>query len=210
MVKYTVRERAYALPLLHAARYPSSEVCGVLLTDKASVDSEKINITTAVPLFHHWTTLSPMLEVALQQVDLYAASKDLAIAGWYVANETTADKALNEHIIKTMETILKHNENAIVFLVDNENIDLHQNKDSALLYRALIVVVQPFVKSSISWQPSKSAFTDGSDFELSNVDTYAKVRGLISNGQYKQIADFDAHLEDVSLDWLSNSGVNGL
>lgn len=69
MVKYTVRERAYALPLLHAARYPSSEVCGVLLTDKASVDSEKINITTAVPLFHHWTTLSPMLEVALQQVN---------------------------------------------------------------------------------------------------------------------------------------------
>ncbi|CAM0142472.1 hypothetical protein VKS41_002022 [Umbelopsis sp. WA50703] len=201
MVNFTVHERAYALPLLHAARYPSSEVCGVLLADKASINSEKINITTAVPLFHHWTTLSPMLEVALQQVDLYAASKDLAIAGWYVANETAGDRALNEHTVKTIDMITKHNENAIVFLVDNDNIDLHQNKESALL---------PFVKTNTSWQQSKSAFTDGSDFELSNVDTYAKVRGLISNGQYKQVADLDAHLEDVSLDWLSNSGVNGL
>lgn len=73
-----------------------------------------------------------------------------------------------------------------------------------------MIVFQPFVKTNNSWQRSKSAFTEGSDFELLNVDTYAKVRGLMSNGQYKQIADFDAHLEDVSLDWLSNSGVNGL
>jgi ER membrane protein complex subunit 8/9 len=70
MVKYTVNERAYALPLLHAAKYPSSEVCGILLADASSSDSETVNITKAVPLFHHWTTLTPMLEVALQQVNV--------------------------------------------------------------------------------------------------------------------------------------------
>lgn len=68
MVKYSVSDRAYTLPLLHAARYPSSEVCGVLLAESSSADRETIDITKAVPLFHHWTTMSPMLEVALQQV----------------------------------------------------------------------------------------------------------------------------------------------
>jgi hypothetical protein len=68
MVKYSVSDRAYTLPLLHAAKYPSSEVCGVLLAESSSADKETIDITKAVPLFHHWTTLSPMLEVALQQV----------------------------------------------------------------------------------------------------------------------------------------------
>lgn len=66
------------------------------------------------------------------------------------------------------------------------------------------------MKTSGQWQHSKSAFTENSDFQLVNVDTYAKVRGLISNGQYKEVADFDAHLEDVSADWLSNSALHGL
>ncbi|GAB5588266.1 hypothetical protein Unana1_03166 [Umbelopsis nana] len=201
MVKYSVNERAYALPLLHAARYPSSEVCGVLLADSSSDDSEAVNITRAIPLFHHWTTLSPMLEVALQQVELYATSKNLTIAGWYIANETGNDRSLNEHTIKVIEKIARQNEKSVVFLIDNDNIDLHNNKESAIL---------PFVKTSGQWQHSKSAFTENSDFQLVNVDTYAKVRGLISNGQYKEVADFDAHLEDVSADWLSNSALHGL
>lgn len=140
MVKYTVNERAYALPLLHAAKYPSSEVCGILLADASSTDSETVNITRAVPLFHHWTTLTPMLEVALQQVnitttyiyasitrcailtlafkvDLYATKNKLEIAGWYVANENNTDRSLNEHTIKTIDKISRHNEKAVVFLV---------------------------------------------------------------------------------------------
>ncbi|CAO3664966.1 unnamed protein product [Umbelopsis ramanniana] len=201
MVKYTVNERAYALPLLHAAKYPSSEVCGILLADATSSDSETVNITRAVPLFHHWTTLTPMLEVALQQVDLYATKNKLEIVGWYVANENNTDRSLNEHTIKTIDKISRQNEKAVVFLIDNDNIDLHNNKESAIL---------PHVKNGGQWQHSKSSFTASSDFQLTNVDTFAKVRGLISNGQYKDLADFDSHLENVSADWLTNSKLHGL
>ncbi|KAI9284424.1 hypothetical protein BC943DRAFT_325626 [Umbelopsis sp. AD052] len=199
MVKYTVNERAYALPLLHAAKFPSSEVCGVLLAEAS--DSETVNITQAVPLFHHWTTLTPMLEVALQQVDLYATKKKLEIVGWYVANENNTDRSLNEHTIKTIDKISRQNNNAVVFLIDNDNIDLHNNKESAIL---------PHIKNGGQWQHSKSSFTASSDFQLTNVDTFAKVRGLISNGQYKDLVDFDIHLEDVSADWLTNSKLHGL
>ncbi|KAH8550959.1 hypothetical protein BGW37DRAFT_496674 [Umbelopsis sp. PMI_123] len=200
MVKYSVNERAYALPLLHAAKYPASEVCGILLGDTSS-NSDTVNITRAVPLFHHWTTLTPMLELALQQVDLYATKNKLDIVGWYVGNENNTERSLNEHTIKTIDKIWRQNENAIVFLIDNDNIDLHNNKESAIL---------PLVKTGGQWQHSKSPFTAGSDFELINVDTFAKVRGLISNGQYKEVADFDIHLEDASVDWLTNSNLHGL
>lgn len=57
---------AYAIPLLHAAKYPASAVCGTLLGTKTA---DGLHIKTAVPYFHHWTTVTPMLEVALRQVE---------------------------------------------------------------------------------------------------------------------------------------------
>lgn len=65
MVNNEVDLHAYAIPLLHAAKYPGSAVCGVLLGHNTSNGSE---IKSAVPFFHHWTTVTPMLEVALKQV----------------------------------------------------------------------------------------------------------------------------------------------
>lgn len=56
---------AYTVPLLHAAKYTSFSVCGALL---GKIENSKLQITKAIPFFHHWTTLTPMLEVALQQV----------------------------------------------------------------------------------------------------------------------------------------------
>jgi hypothetical protein len=65
MASYQVDGRAYSIPLLHASKYPASDVCGALL---GKVTQNGLEIKTAVPFFHHWTTLTPMLEVALQQV----------------------------------------------------------------------------------------------------------------------------------------------
>lgn len=56
---------AFTVPLLHAAKYPSSAVCGVLLGTNTT---HGIQVETAIPFFHHWTTVTPMLEVALKQV----------------------------------------------------------------------------------------------------------------------------------------------
>lgn len=65
MAQYSVSPRAYALALLHAAKYPDAQVCGLLL---GSLDKDgEVNVTTGLPLFHHWASLTPMLEVALTQ-----------------------------------------------------------------------------------------------------------------------------------------------
>lgn len=51
------------------------------------------------------------------KVELYATSKNLTIAGWYIANETGNDRSLNEHTIKVIEKIARQNEKSVVFLV---------------------------------------------------------------------------------------------
>lgn len=61
-----VGPRAFALPLLHAAKHPEALVCGVLLGQVHADGS--LDVKTGIPFFHHWTSMSPMLEIALQQV----------------------------------------------------------------------------------------------------------------------------------------------
>ena len=54
--------KSYLKPLLHAAKYPTAAVNGVFLADASD------NVVDAVPFFHFWNTLTPMLEVAMTQV----------------------------------------------------------------------------------------------------------------------------------------------
>lgn len=61
MSSYTLSSRASTLPILHAAKHPTQTVCGLLIGSSTS-------ISDAIPLLHHWTESSAMMEVALQLV----------------------------------------------------------------------------------------------------------------------------------------------
>lgn len=56
--------KAYLKPLAHATKYPTGPVNGVFLAETNSTNL----VVDAVPLFHFWGTLTPMLEVAMTQV----------------------------------------------------------------------------------------------------------------------------------------------
>jgi hypothetical protein len=51
--------------LLHAAKYPSCTVCGVLLGESAG---GRVTVAAALPLFHLSMLLAPCVETALTQV----------------------------------------------------------------------------------------------------------------------------------------------
>ena len=59
-----ISHKAYLKPLLHAAKFPTTAVNGVFLADASQT-------VDAVPFFHFWNTLSPMLEVAMTQVPFF-------------------------------------------------------------------------------------------------------------------------------------------
>jgi hypothetical protein len=73
MVKYIFTTKAYVKIILHSCKHSTSTINGLLLSEDTLSSSnnnadDQIVITDAIPLFHHWTTLTPMLEVGLQQV----------------------------------------------------------------------------------------------------------------------------------------------
>lgn len=71
--------------LLHASKYPHAAINGILLGEVSS--DGKTTVSDCIPLFHACLTLTPMLEVALYQIEAYSQSKGLKICGYYQANE---------------------------------------------------------------------------------------------------------------------------
>jgi Uncharacterised protein family (UPF0172) len=65
MGTYTLNNTAYIKLVLHAAKHPHAPVNGVLLGVKSGND---VSIVDTVPLLHHWTSLSPMMEIGLDLV----------------------------------------------------------------------------------------------------------------------------------------------
>lgn len=74
MVSYTLTDQAYLKVIFHAAKHPHLPVNGVLLGKSAS--SAAVVIEDAIPLLHHWTSLSPMMEIALDLVSIPNACSD--------------------------------------------------------------------------------------------------------------------------------------
>ena len=68
MISYTISHTAYLKLALHASKYPHRAVTGLLLGRDAG--SGAVEIVDAVPLVHHWTSLSLATGIGLEMVRL--------------------------------------------------------------------------------------------------------------------------------------------
>ena len=68
MVVYELSTEACIIALLHAAKYPSCTVNGLLLGSQSASDSKPTVVTKAIPLFHNSHLLASCVETALTQV----------------------------------------------------------------------------------------------------------------------------------------------
>ena len=135
MSTYTVSNRAYIKIFFHAAKHPQRSVNGVLL---GKAEASGVVIEDAVPLLHHWTSLSPMMEIGLDLVsntkgvafhasdlllhvprkaEQYADSQGLKLVGYYQACERLDDAALAPVGEKVAEKIKAGFDKAIAFVV---------------------------------------------------------------------------------------------
>jgi Uncharacterised protein family (UPF0172) len=63
---FRLDDLAYTKLIVPALKYPHKTVTGLLLGQRSS--DGPVEIVDAVPLQHHWTNLSPMMEVGLGMV----------------------------------------------------------------------------------------------------------------------------------------------
>ncbi|KIK63986.1 hypothetical protein GYMLUDRAFT_221170 [Collybiopsis luxurians FD-317 M1] len=195
MVNYIVGPAAYIKILFHVSKHPHLQVNGVLLGKKTS--NSTVEIVDAIPLLHHWTSLSPMMEIGLDLAGNHAESLGLQLVGYYQACERLDDIALAPVGEKVASKVKQGFEDAVSFVIDGEKI----GSDEAALI--------PYIaqSSSSSWRPSTdpSLFTPGSRFSLSSPDLPSRAVTLVREQQlHRKFGDFDDHLEDVTIDWLRN------
>ncbi|KAF8341881.1 hypothetical protein F5887DRAFT_975429 [Amanita rubescens] len=183
MTTYTLSNRAYIKIFFHAAKHSQRSVNGVLL---GKAEGSSVIIEDAVPLLHHWTSLSPMMEIGLDLAGQYADSQGLKLVGYYQACERLDDAALAPVGEKVAEKIKAGFDKAVAFVIDGA---LLGTSEPALI---------PYVPSGTSWKPhpeSSTAFTQKSPFLLA----------FRRHSQSCAFGDFDDHLEDVTIDWLRNT-----
>ncbi|KAJ7195434.1 hypothetical protein GGX14DRAFT_474724 [Mycena pura] len=193
MSQYSVSALAYFKILFHAAKHPHSSVNGVLLGKVER--SGKINIIDAIPLLHHWTSLSPMMEIGLDLAGQHAQSAGLDLVGYYQACERIDDTSLAPVGEKIAENLRDGFKNAIALVIDGEKLG---SGDVALV---------PYLPQGTVWRPCSgetTAFSTGSNFQLTSPDLPRRALAYVSEGRHESFGDFDDHLEDVTIDWLRN------
>jgi len=199
MVSYSILQKAYVKIFLHAAKHPHKQVNGVLLGNLAS---DVVIIQDVVPLLHHWTSLSPMMEIGLDLARGHAESLNLSLVGYYQACERIDDTALAPVGERVAEQIRSQFSDAIAFVVDG---DLLGSGEAALI---------PYLPQSglTTWRPQTfqpPAFTPGARVTLANPEAPSVAVSLVRDTHmHQKFGDFDDHLEDVTIDWLRNNACN--
>ncbi|XP_077171804.1 ER membrane protein complex subunit 9 isoform X1 [Paroedura picta] len=185
--------RAYVKMCLHAARYPYAAVSGLLLAQKRRAtgtgQADCLCITDCIPLFHTNLSLTVMLEVALNQIDIWSAESDLLLAGFYQANSGTDDKSPSPLAQKTAGRIAELYGDAVLIMLDNHKFTNNPRVPP-------IIVLE---QKDRQWVPKDKNLIMWRDWESSR----HICKSLLEAKAYSQLVDFDVHLDDIREDWTN-------
>jgi len=208
---YTLSHLAYLKLVLHAAKYPHATVNGVLLTSSAP-SSKTVLISDAVPLLHHWTTLSPMMEIGLDLAGTHADDNNARLVGYYEASDRTSDTSLSSTGERVYAKLTTSNPDAVALMFNAESFATGQaGLVPFLATPTLHAVLQPppfplLVETEES--PDSKSSTKAPLFLLESTGSPSKASDAIRKRHlHREFGDFDDHLEDVTIDWLRNPAI---
>ncbi|XP_017889433.1 ER membrane protein complex subunit 8/9 homolog [Ceratina calcarata] len=190
MTEISFSSRAYCKIILHTAKYPHCAVNGLLLAkQKNRIDGKftEICIEDAIPLFHICLHVSPLAEIALALVNFHAKSEGLVIAGYYLANENINDVSIDKPAHRIADWVAENYGNTLLVVVDNKELRPSMNLNP--------LKISQYVDGK--WKPK--ATTDVS-YEKGVTHTDV-LYSLLKAEEYRNLYDFDNHLDDVTLNW---------
>ncbi|XP_067389209.1 ER membrane protein complex subunit 9 [Emydura macquarii macquarii] len=182
-----VSGRAYAKMRLHAAAHPHAAVCGLLLGRRAG-PPPCLRLTDCAPLFRR-PPLGAMLEVALNQVDVWAARSNLLVAGYYQANAGLDDTSPSPLALKVAGRLAELCPGAVLIMLDNRKLSHNPRVPP------LVVLEQ----QDRHWLPKDKNLVMWRDWEASRL----LCKALLEAKAHARLVDFDAHLDDIRRDWTN-------
>ncbi|XP_058795190.1 ER membrane protein complex subunit 8/9 homolog [Phymastichus coffea] len=185
MTDLSFSARAYAKIVLHAAKYPHCAINGLLL---GKLRSNELQIVDAVPLFHVCLHVSPMSELALTMVEQVAINKGLVIVGYYLANENINDISSDKPAHRAIsEKIAENFNHAVLTVVSNKDMTIGMNTNPLRISQ---------------YSDGKWKYRDKSSINFeAGADLLEAMYHLMRNEEYRNLVDFDNHLDNISLDW---------
>ncbi|KAH9974934.1 hypothetical protein BGW80DRAFT_1204411 [Lactifluus volemus] len=181
---------AYTKLIFHALKYPHQTVNGVLIGSLSP--SGTVEIVDAVPLQHHWTNLSPTMQIGLGMAMNHASSHQLRVVGYYQAPERVGDTALSP-VGERVASKIKETFPTPVALVINGS-RLNDESGSALV---------PYVASANTFHQ----LTVEGRFRFDRTIPARALRLARQSRLLNDFGDFDDYLENRSVQFLSNGVV---
>lgn len=183
--------RAYSKIIMHCAKYPHCAVNGVLLAveDKNTDKPKSITYVDAIPLFHLCLHVTPMAEIALSQVEQWAESNGLIIAGYYLANENINDTSYDRPAHKIADKISEKCKASCLVVVDNKLVTLAHTTPA----------IRTLQNVENKWK-----LLDKSKVTVEE-ETLEATSSLLQDKVYYDLVDFDNHLDNIKLDWKNSS-----
>jgi len=184
--------RAYCKMMMHSARYPSYSINGLLLSKASSMSSgsKLIQYLDCIPLFHINTGLAPMVEVALAQVESELEGTGLVISGFYHAHDNLRDTHVDLFSQKIADKIAENRPGTLLVTIDSKRLSLNIDCPGLILHQH---------DTTGKWKTK-----DKNSLRLEHDSiTLACASALIHKKIYRDLVDFDIHLDDISLDYLN-------
>jgi hypothetical protein len=186
--EYEISTRAYCKMIMHAAKYPSSNINGLLLAKKTG-DQQGVKYVDCIPLFHINTALAPMVEVALAQIENEVGRSGLVISGFYHAHDNLRDNHVDTFSQKIADKIADNIPGTLLVTIDSKKLSLNIESPALILHQ--------HDASSGKWKKR-----EGSSVRLEHdTVTLQCATAVIHKKIYKDIVDFDTHLDDISMDY---------
>ena len=184
--EYEISTRAYCKMIMHAAKYPSSNINGLLLAKKTG-EQRGVKYVDCIPLFHINTALAPMVEVALAQIENEVGRSGLVISGFYHAHDNLRDNHVDTFSQKIADKIADNIPGTLLVTIDSKKLSLNIDSPALILHQHEV--------SSGKWKKR-----EGGSVRLEHdTVTLQCATAVIHKKIYRDIVDFDTHLDDISM-----------
>lgn len=181
--------RAYCKMIMHSAKFPSSNISGVLVSKKEQFKlGGKIVYSDCIPLFHMNFGLAPMIEVALAQVESQCREEGLVISGFYHAHNNLRDTHVDVFSQKVADKIAENQPGTLLVTIDSKRLSLKIESHA--------LIVQQNIEGK--WRSRER-----DSLRLENDITLHCASALVKKKIYSCLVDFDNHLDDVTQDYLN-------
>jgi hypothetical protein len=188
--------QAFCKVILHATKYPHHGINGILVKKASSGDHSEKEITfcDCIPLLHMSKYVTPTMEIALAQVEQHCKRMNYEIAGYYQANQNLNDNSPDFVSQRIMDKLAEANPNVILVMVDNNQLDSNLDCAPFIMYQIADGKFK-LKEAKVKLQPDQ-------------IGALSSVSALIQAKVYRNLVDFDNHLDDITLNYWLNPDVS--